>query len=635
MRTMRKTVLIAAVAFVSAAAFATTDLEHKARVVATVATAHVGVAEVTCNDSGGWKFEVEASQDAGRDVVTVRLTSESAAQPPRFGVYFRMSGAGVRNVWISDYTRDGCHLWPKLWWGYNSKYVSQLAYETPVAVALDNIERSPVAMACSEAFNPLEFGLYADDSTCEIVGRCEFFTTPSVAMRKYEVSVLLDRRGLYFADVVRQCSEWIASKNGIVSAKAPEAAFDPLYSTWYAYLQDVSAKELETEAIEAASLGMKTMILDDGWQKVDSAAFYSATGDWMPVPSRFPDMKAHVAAVHKAGLKYMLWLAVPYVGDESKAWVRFKDKVLFTRGARSPGRVAVLDPRFPEVREYLIRTYERVVGEWDFDGVKLDFIDQFVQPAADPAARDGFVGRDYRSVPEAVNRLMKDVLARLRAIKPDVLVEFRQHYMGPAILQYGNMMRAADCPADPTANRRRICDLRLTSGGIAVHSDMLVWNKDETPEGAALPILNVLYSTIQYSMILKTINPTHRAVIRHWIGFSQKHRDALLKGMFRPHHPENGYTWVESESASERIVTSYAENACVDVGKPSVVSYVINATGTDSVIVETSTSRTADLFNTIGERTGTIRIESGVSRIHVPVSGYARLDPKVVSSVQD
>ena len=289
----------------------------------------------------------------------------------------------------------------------------------------------------------------------------------------------------------------------------PDAAFDPLYSTWYAYLQDVRAKELEEEAGLAASLGMKTMILDDGWQKVDSTTFYSATGDWMPVPSRFPDMKAHVAAIHRAGLKYMLWLAVPFVGDESKAWTQFKDKALSIQGDKSPGRTAVLDPRFPEVREYLIRTYERVVGEWDFDGVKLDFIDQFIQPKDDPAAKDGFVGRDYRSVPEAVNRLMKDVLTRLQAIKPNVLVEFRQHYMGPAILQYGNMMRVADCPADPCANRKRMCDLRLTSGGIAVHSDMLVWSRNETPEGAALPILNVLYSTIQYSMILKTINPQH------------------------------------------------------------------------------------------------------------------------------
>ena len=626
-----KTVSLLVVAWAAFAVFAT-DMDQKAKVIATVQTVGAGVAEITCDDMGGWKFDVSSSQDAGRDVVMVKINSPVEAVPPKFGVFFRVSGAGVQNVWISSFDRDGCHLWPQLWWGGLAKYGSQLACDTPVAVGFNSTERAPVALACSEAFHPLTFGLYADDRTCEIVGRCEFFRQSAAKMKSYECSVMLDRRNGSFADAVRDCTRWVSEKNGFAEASAPEAAFDPLYSTWYAYLQDVCAEELEEEAREAASLGMKTMILDDGWQKVDSATFYSSTGDWMPVPSRFPDMKAHVAAVHKAGLRYMLWLAVPFVGDESRAWERFKDKALTVRGAKSPGRVAVLDPRFPEVREYLIRTYERVIGEWGFDGVKLDFIDQFAHPGADPAEKDGFAGRDCRSVPEAVDRLMKDVLSRLRAIKPDVLVEFRQHYMGPAILQYGNMMRAADCPSDPCANRKRVCDLRLTSGGIAVHSDMLVWSNDESPEGAALPILNALFSTIQYSMVLKKINPAHRAVIRHWLEFSQRHRDALLKGAFVPHHAENGYTWIEAEGASERIVAAYAENACVNIGDPSRTAYVVNATGTGAVLVDSPSPRIAELFNTVGERTGALQIEAAVSRVRIPPSGYARLGSVEVQS---
>ena len=36
----------------------------------------------------------------------------------------------------------------------------------------------------------------------------------------------------------------------------------------------------------------------------------------------------------------------------------------------------------------------------------------------------------------------------------------------------------------------------------AVHADTIVWSRDETPEGAALPILNAIFSTIRYSMVL-------------------------------------------------------------------------------------------------------------------------------------
>ena len=615
---------IACVALAGAGSAA--DLEQKMKPVRSFTTALGAQGEIVCDAPGDWSFDVTCAEDGGRDAVTVRLSSGAEAMPPHFGVFLVTSGAGVQNVWISDYDKDEFHLRPKLWCGWALNR-SALANETPIAVGFNSAGAAPVATACSEAFEPTKWGLYADERTCEITARFEFFEKPVRKLKDYAVTVLLDRRGRPFAETVRACTDWIVKRNGFTPAVVPEAAFDPLYSTWYAYLQDVSDKPLEEEARLAASLGMKTMILDDGWQKVDSVGFYSATGDWMPVPSRFPDMKGHVAKVHAAGLKYMLWLAVPFVGDESKVWPQFEKKLLSGGDGKAPGRTGVLDPRFPEVREYLIQTYERVVGDWGFDGVKLDFIDAFLIPASgDPALKDNYAGRDYRSLSEAVNRLMKDVLARLRKINPDVLVEFRQHYMGPAILQYGNMMRASDCPADPTANRKRICNLRLTSGAMAVHSDMLVWSKDETPEGAALPILNALYSTIQYSMVLATIAPAHREVIRRWLAFSQTHREALLKGTFTPLHPENGYTAIVGESAAERVVTAYADNVCVESGAADKPVFIVNATGRAGVLVSLAAApKAVRAFDVLGREVPVAVPPAGLSRVEVPASGHLEI----------
>ena len=608
--------ILALAAFFASVSHAT-EMDAKAKVYTTVNTPFSGMAEVTCENPAGWKFDVKASNDNGRDVVTVKISSPTEATPPKFGVFFRVSGAGVQNVWTSDIEKEKFQLAPQLWWKWATKYTSQLAQNTPIAVGFNSAGVSPVAIACSEAFNFLEYGLYVDDRTCEIVGRCEFFVQPVAPLKEYEVSVLLDRRGRNWVDTVKSCTEWVESKNSFTPAHVPESAYDPLYSTWYAYLQDVHDKELEKETQLAAKLGMKTMILDDGWQKEDSKDFYSKAGDWMPVKSRFPDMKAHVAKVHEAGLKYMLWLAVPFMGNEAQNYNRFKKMFLSD---------SVLDPRFPEVREYLLKTYERAVGEWGFDGLKLDFIDCFALPAQDPAIKDNYAGRDYRSLPQAVDRLMKDVLQRLKKINPDVMIEFRQRYMGPAIRQYGNMIRAADTPADPYLNRRRICSLRLTSGKTAVHSDMLVWSKDETPQGAALPILNVLFSTIQYSMILQRVTPEHREVIQHWIKFSQEHRNALLKGDFTPHHPENGFSWVEGEDRKERIIACYAENACVKTGKPDKSVYLVNATGTSAMLVDFAAKPSKiEAFDVFGKRAGTLEAGEGLVRLPVPSSGYAKI----------
>ena len=608
--------ILALAAFFASVSHAT-EMDAKAKVYTTVNTPFSGMAEVTCENPAGWKFDVKASNDNGRDVVTVKISSPTEATPPKFGVFFRVSGAGVQNVWTSDIEKEKFQLAPQLWWKWATKYTSQLAQNTPIAVGFNSAGVSPVAIACSEAFNFLEYGLYIDDRTCEIVGRCEFFVQPVAPLKEYEVSVLLDRRGRNWVDTVKSCTEWVESKNSFTPAHVPESAYDPLYSTWYAYLQDVHDKELEKEAKLAAKLGMKTMILDDGWQKEDSKDFYSKAGDWMPVKSRFPDMKAHVAKVHEAGLKYMLWLAVPFMGNEAQNYNRFKKMFLSD---------SVLDPRFPEVREYLLKTYERAVGEWGFDGLKLDFIDCFALPAQDPAIKDNYAGRDYRSLPQAVDRLMKDVLQRLKKINPDVMIAFRQRYMGPAIRQYGNMIRAADTPADPYLNRRRICSLRLTSGKTAVHSDMLVWSKDETPQGAALPILNVLFSTIQYSMILQRVTPEHREVIQHWIKFSQEHRNALLKGDFTPHHPENGFSWVEGEDRKERIIACYAENACVKTGKPDKSVYLVNATGTSAMLVDFAAKPSKiEAFDVFGKSAGTLEAGEGLVRLPVPSSGYAKI----------
>ena len=199
-------------------------------------------------------------------------------------------------------------------------------------------------------------------------------------------------------------------------------------------------------------------LVPDPWRVQDT---YSATGDWMPARSRFPDFRAHVDRVHAAGISnYLAWLSVPFVGNESKAYGRFRGKFI----GREDASVRRLDPRFPEVREYLVGTYERCLRDWDLDGLKLDFIDLLHSDADDPARDDGYAGRDCRTVEEGVDRLMTAVHERLTAIKPEALIEFRQRYTGPAIRRYGNMLRATDCPYDILGNRKRIVDLRLTSG---------------------------------------------------------------------------------------------------------------------------------------------------------------------------
>jgi len=578
----------------------------------------VGEVTVAADEPGDWKLSASQQTADGVSVVTVRLSAPSAAKPPKFTVSFACPGVGADHIWTPYDDR----YWIRPFeWGA-TPYESQLAFRAPLATAYRVNGESVLALACSEAFDALKYGLTIGSSDCRLHGDLAFFTEYAAPRASYETKIRIDARKVRWSEGVSDAAAWVSKTAGLEPCPVPAAARDPMYSTWYAFWQDVHADVLEREAPLAAALGMKAMILDDGWQKEKSRTYYSATGDWMPVKGRFPDMKAHVGKIHAAGLKYILWLSVPFVGDESAAYARFKGKFLCEP---DPGSgTYVLDVRFPEVREYLIATYERAVRDWGFDGLKLDFIDLFKIPATgDPAEKEDWKGRDIRSLPLAVDTLMKDIRRRLTAINPDVLIEFRQQYMGPAIRQYGNMIRATDCPADSDKIRKLVCDLRLTSGATAVHSDMLVWHPDETPERAARPILNALFSTIQYSMVLARLPESHHDVIRHWLAFTQAHRATLLDGTFLPSQPEALYPIVAAESASERIAVAYTVGTVVPAlvgGKPT---WAINATDAEGLVVEAARSGTAEIFDTFGRSRGKVPFEKGLVRLAVPPSGYA------------
>lgn len=557
-------------------------------------------ASLRCDDAGEWTFSTRVDREEFSEVISIDLSAKRESRPPAFDVRFHFSGADVQHVWTTDSLKK-MDLQPSFW-SASSSYVSQLAFEAPFLVALNSADEAVFSMAASEVYEKVVMEFGCDARTCVVQAGMRFFSEPVPPLKSYRVRIRLDRRRVFWGDAVSAASGWVSEAAGCRASPVPESAYEPLYSTWYAYLQNVRDAPLEREAELARELGMRTMILDDGWQMEVARDTYDETGDWRPAKGRFPDMRAHVDAVHRRGMKYMLWLAVPFVGERSEAYRRFRGKTLAEKvDGADGGRVAVLDPRFPEVRDYLVSTYERVLRAWDFDGVKLDFIDEFVRPNPDPADADGFAGRDLRSVPQAVDRLMKDVLRRLKAIKPDVLVEFRQHYSGPAIRQYGNMIRALDCPADSLSNRRRICDLRLSCGATAVHSDMLVWSADETAAGVSRSILSAIFGVVQYSMVLQTLPSVHREVIRNWLDFSRNHRTTLLKGTFRPRRPDLGYPFIEAESGEERILAVYLDAWAVQTGKPDKPVILLNATKRDTLTLRLESAAEVSTFDATGQ----------------------------------
>jgi alpha-galactosidase len=589
----------------------------------------VGNITISCAEPNGWNLSAEiiAYANPAVECLQISLDAPSDTPPPSFTVSFSVPLDGACHRWT--WNTQSCSLPPD--WG--SDIDTNIACGLPVCSFVRPDDSNRLTTSCSETARVLRLNAGVNEETACIIFKYRFFTAAEAPIRSYRATIRLDARAVPFSTAVREAAAWLDSLPGNTPAVPPSSAFEPLYSSWYGFHQSVFADQIEAECAEAAKDGMKVIIVDDGWETDDNNRGFAFTGDWEVSPNRFPDMRAHVDRVHAIGLKYMLWFAVSFVGFKSRNHARFAGKYLYDiphMGA------SVLDPRFPEVREFLAATYERALRAWDLDGLKLDFIDSFRIQGSDPAEKDDYAGRDFKSVPEAVRELFALLRKRLDAVKPDLLIEFRQNYIGPAIRTFGNMMRAADCPADAFTNHTRIANLRLTSGVSAVHSDMLEWHPDEPVETAAMQVLACLFGVIQYSMRLAALPADHREMVRHWLRFTTAHRNALLHGGFTPHGAVSGYTSLEGWDANERIVALYAPDTVCDVTDTTRDTYVVNATPLASIPLRLYRAPdSAEVFDTLGQKVATPVLTSGLQDCQVPSGGYAVLKWKRAAAIVD
>lgn len=466
------------------------------------------------------------------------------------------------------------------------------------------------------------FGIHEEDGT--LICKIQIPMKDFVMNEDYTVKLLEDCREIPYYQAIEAVPQWWERTCGIIPMQVPEEAQLPVYSSWYSYHQDLFADQIEEECRLASAMGFKTIIVDDGWQTMDNNRGYAYCGDWEVAEGRFPDFAAHVKKVHQMGMKYMIWYSVPYVGKKAKVWERFQDKLLCYSERQQAG---VLDPRYPEVREFLIENYEHAVRDWDLDGLKLDFIDEIYFREGTPEYQKGM---DYANVQEALEVMMREISRRLTALKPNILIEFRQRYIGPNMRSFGNMFRVGDCPNSGITNRVGVADLRLTSGDTAVHSDMLMWHRDEKPEIAALQIIDSIFSTVQISVKLGNIPEEQADMIRFWVQFMTDYREMLLRTPLIPYEPQMLYPVLQTKSGDSTIIAVYAENKIIPLDSSINHAVLLNGTKSQEMFLRIPGSRTYHLIQK--DCCGRILqdelrwFESGVNVIPVTTAGQIYLE---------
>jgi alpha-galactosidase len=576
-------------------------------------------------DLKGFTVALSASAvEPGLDLVTVKVTSGKPQVPPVFTLKWAIPSHDVAGEWTPNRILEK-GIKPD--WSGGRLEPSMIARGAPVVALFGADDHNVQTFGVSDALDTLQVGAGVREEDGFIYNEVKFFSEPHAPLAAYTALLRIDRRRVSYAEALGDLSRWWASLPGYTPAAVPPDARLPMYSTWYNYHQKLDAKELLAELAVARDLGLRTVIIDDGWQTLDSQRGYAFTGDWRP--ERIPDMKGFVEACHKLGIKVMLWYAVPFMGKNAEVAAKWKTKTL-----RFEERLGayVLDPRFPDVRAYVIDIYRRAIRDWGIDGFKLDFIDRFV--ADDKTVFSASDGRDIASVNDATDRMMTDVLAELHKVRPDVLIEFRQPYIGPLIRKYGNMFRAGDCPNSYLHNRVKTVDLRLLSGQTAVHADMIMWHPQEPVEAAARQLVHILFSVPQVSVRLREIPADHLEMVKFYLRYWTENRAVLLDGKFEPLHPAQNYPVVIGSAGKKQIIGLYGDAVVpLDPARPSTAIDVVNGTGSDRVVLVVAGKQALGSYRTTVRdcrgrvvKQGTLRLVPGAQVVPVPPSGLLVLE---------
>ena len=232
---------------------------------------------------------------------------------------------------------------------------------------------------------------------------------------------------VYAGDFYEPLHDWSRAlqKEGWEIPKPSGEAYNVSWCGW-GYEFNVTPAQMLGTVPKLKELNIKWATLDDRW--------FDTYGDWNPRKDTFPgdSIKKMVDDFHKQGILVQLWWLPLGVEDGQGKWESHKyivskiaqehpEWLLLDKDgkhARMTRDLAALCPAVPEVQAYYKKLTEKFIGDWGFDGSKLDNI-YSVPMCYNPA-------HHHKSPQDSVNAMAdvyKTIFQTSRAIKPESVTQ--------------------------------------------------------------------------------------------------------------------------------------------------------------------------------------------------------------------
>jgi alpha-galactosidase len=350
-----------------------------------------------------WSFQ-GASYDDRRD--WVQPIKEGFNQENFMGMNATDYGGGtpVSNIWRSD-----------------------------LGIAVGHLETSPKLVSIPVTYNSSEDG-------AKICITYKFLKPkkllPGESIETFETFVAI-HKGDYF-HTLKSFSKKMEEK-GLTFKKFSPSTYESEWCAW-GYERNFTIGEVLGTLPKVSEMGYKWATLDDGWQ--------TAEGDWILNPVRFPDgdndMKNFVDEIHKHNLKAMLWWA-PLAVDPGTDLIKNHSDYLLINKDGSYQNITWWDsyylcPAYEPVIEYHKNLVKKIMGEWGYDGLKID--GQHLNgapPCYNEAHHHAYPEESSEKVPDFFETIFETALS----IDPDAVIQicpcgtsysfYNLHYMNQTV----------------------------------------------------------------------------------------------------------------------------------------------------------------------------------------------------------
>lgn len=204
-------------------------------------------------------------------------------------------------------------------------------------------------------------------------------------------------------------------RNHLMKSKFATTDRPALLNSWEGLYFDIDEDSIYSLAQEAAPLGVKLLVMDDGWfgDEYPRVTDNAGLGDWVPNPDRFPDglapMVDKITSLQVGNgsdnLRFGIWFEPEMVNPNSSLYRKHPDWVLHAGDyPRTEERSQlVLNLALPEVQDYIISSISDVLNSANISYVKWDH-NRGAHEISSPSAIHAYMLGAYRVFDELTTR---------------------------------------------------------------------------------------------------------------------------------------------------------------------------------------------------------------------------------------